>query len=93
MTTTTLLSEQPIPFSEVPSLLPRRNGKKVHYMTVHRWAKRGARGRVLESTLIGGVRYTSLAALNRFFGCDAQDPGDLRREDVIHRLAQQKPAA
>jgi len=51
---------------EASSYLPRRRGKKVHYSTVFRWATKGARGQLLESTLIGGVRYTTLEALRRF---------------------------
>lgn len=60
-------ASSPIALTDVPDLLPRRRGKKVHHSTVYRWATKGARGRVLESQLIGGVRYTSIAALNRFF--------------------------
>lgn len=59
-------SEQRILLSEVPDLLPKRNGKKVHYSTVYRWANKGTRGRKLESHLIGGIRYTTLEALERF---------------------------
>jgi len=55
-----------IPLTEVPNLLPRRRGKKTHYSTVYRWATKGARGRVLESKLVGGIRYTSQEALQRF---------------------------
>jgi hypothetical protein len=58
--------EQLISLKEVPKHLPRRNGKRTHYSTVFRWATRGARGRKLESVLLGGVRYTSLEALGRF---------------------------
>ncbi len=61
-----LRNETVIALSEVPNHLPKRNGKKTHYATVYRWALKGARGRILESTLIGGVRYTSLEALQRF---------------------------
>lgn len=50
----------------VPDHLPKRNGKKTHYATVFRWAQKGARGRILESTLIGGVRFTTVEALHRF---------------------------
>ena len=59
-------NEQAIPLSEVPNHLPRRRGKKVHYSTVYRWVTKGSRGRVLESVQVGGVRYTSIEALDRF---------------------------
>ena len=58
--------EQPIPLSDVPNHIPKRHGKKVHYSTVYRWATKGARGRVLETALCGGVRYTSREAIGRF---------------------------
>lgn len=62
-----LQTESPVQLSDVPKLLPKRNGKKVHYSTVYRWVTKGTRGRILESMLVGGVRYTTIAALNRFF--------------------------
>ncbi len=33
--------ETPLVFSDVPKRLPKRNGKKVHYSTVYRWATKG----------------------------------------------------
>ena len=54
--------------AEVPNYLPQRHGKKAHYSTIFRWVTKGARGRVLESTLVGGVRYTTQEALGRFLG-------------------------
>lgn len=61
-----LARENPLTFSEVSKWLPKRNGKKVHYSTVYRWATKGVRGRVLETIRVGGVRYTSVQALERF---------------------------
>lgn len=61
-----LNSDTPIALSEVPQHLPKRNGKKVHYSTVYRWATKGARGRILETQLVGGIRYTTISALHRF---------------------------
>ena len=58
--------EQLISLKEAPKHLPKRNGKRTHYSTVFRWATKGARGRKLESVLIGGMRYTSVEALSRF---------------------------
>ena len=37
-----------------------------HYSTRHRWSTRGLRGVVLETVVIGGVRYTSRQARRRF---------------------------
>ena len=70
-------TEQLIALREVPLHLPRRRGKKVHYSTIFRWATKGAHGRILESKLIGGVRYTTRAALHRFLQGDAR-PSDQR---------------
>jgi len=58
--------EQAITLAEVPQHVPKRRGKKVHYSTVYRWATKGARGRLLESVLIGGLRYTTVEAVGRF---------------------------
>ncbi len=61
-----LQTEQVIAISEVPRHLPRNGGKQTHYQTVFRWVTKGANGRLLASVKIGGRRYTSLEALNRF---------------------------
>ena len=65
--------------------LPRRNGKKVHYATVYRWATKGARGRVLETTMGGGVRNTTMEAIARFTKLDPD--GGVNSEDA-KRLAE-----
>lgn len=62
-----LLQESLIPISEVPAHAPTRRGRKLHNSTVYRWTTKGVRGHVLQSTMIGGVRYTSHEALQRFF--------------------------
>ncbi|GJM20470.1 MAG: hypothetical protein DHS20C15_03850 [Planctomycetota bacterium] len=51
---------------EVPDLLPRRRGRKVHLSTVYRWTDRGVGGTKLETLKVGGVAYTSQEALARF---------------------------
>lgn len=58
--------EQSITLSQVPIHVPRRGGKKVHSSTVYRWVTKGARGRVLESVMVGGIRYTTIEAVRRF---------------------------
>lgn len=58
--------EQPITLAEVPKYVPKRGGKKVHSSTVYRWVTKGARGRVLESVMVGGIRYTTIEAVGRF---------------------------
>lgn len=54
--------ESLLTFSEAAASLPG----KPNVSTIHRWRLRGCRGIKLESTLIGGVRYTSHEALQRF---------------------------
>lgn len=61
-----LQKEVSITLREALELLPRRHGKKIHYATIHRWATKGAGGRVLETWRLGGLIFTSAAALNRF---------------------------
>ena len=58
--------EQSITLSQVPIHVPKRGGKKVHSSTIYRWATKGARGRVLESVMVGGIRYTTVEAVRRF---------------------------
>lgn len=84
-----LQNETLVSFNEVPQHLPKRGGKKVHYSTVYRWATKGARGRLLESAIIGGLRYTTLEALQRFTqGKSATAHGDRYRSAVEHALSQ-----
>lgn len=64
----TVEKSKQFPISEVPSKLPRKNGKRVHPSTVYRWCLKGVRGSRLESWMIGGVRYTSDLALSKFLG-------------------------
>lgn len=55
-----LVSEQRISFND----LARR--EDVHPSTVWRWALRGCQGHVLESFSVGGRRYTTLPAYERW---------------------------
>ena len=49
-------------FSQAAKVLPGRP----HLSTLHRWRLRGIRGVKLETVLIGGRRFTSCEALERF---------------------------
>lgn len=55
-------AERMIPFTEAPEHIPGRPS----LATVHRWRLRGARGARLESVLVGGKRFTSAEAIQRF---------------------------
>lgn len=62
-----LKHEHLIELRSVPRHLPKRpSGKRVHISAVYRWISRGVRGITLESIVIGGTRYTSIEALERF---------------------------
>ncbi|MFH1921697.1 MAG: DUF1580 domain-containing protein [Planctomycetota bacterium] len=56
-------TESLAPLHEAPHEIPGRP----HISTVVRWRLRGVRGVKLETTLIGGRRYTSREALDRLF--------------------------
>ena len=52
---------------EAASLPRRRGGKRVNVATLYRWTTHGCRGERLEHIQIGGTRFTSQEALQRFF--------------------------
>lgn len=53
--------------TEASKILPKQKGKKLNVSTVYRWMQTGLRGHRLEFICIGGTRFTSHEALNRFF--------------------------
>jgi hypothetical protein len=56
------------PLNRVGDRLPLgRNGKPISGVTAWRWAKQGLAGVKLETIRIGSCRFTSIAALTRFF--------------------------
>lgn len=60
--------ENLIPLLDVPGHLPKgRNGIATNPATVFRWVKHGRNGVKLETLSIGGRRFTSTEALQRFF--------------------------
>jgi hypothetical protein len=59
--------EHLIPIGRVPDLEQLwPEGKSPHPETVARWARKGCRGVRLETVLLGGRRYSSVEAVNRF---------------------------
>jgi len=81
-----LNNEQLIPIADVPSYLPRRRGKRTHYQTVYRWAMKGTKRAQLATIKVGGIRYTSLEALNRF----AAAYGTVVQSDSYHDAVEQE---
>ena len=55
-------SETLIPLTEAARSLP----VPCHVSTLHRWHLRGVRGIKLETTVVGGRRFTTVEALKRF---------------------------
>ena len=70
-------------------------GKKVHASTVYRWWARGLRGVHLETIRCGGVRCTSVEALQRFFAHldGAEPPPRESRRSAIRAAARECDAA
>jgi hypothetical protein len=60
-----IYTESLLPFSDA-TVLPGHT-RNISLSTLHRWRLRGVRGVKLQSCLIGGRRYTSREALERFF--------------------------
>ena len=56
------VNENPIPLGEAARQAPGQP----HISTLRRWHRRGIRGVRLETCLVGGKRFTSKEALNRF---------------------------
>ena len=60
--------EELFSFTEAAKLMPqRRRGRKLAASTLWRWSKKGLRGVHLDSLVVGGQRYTTKTALQRFF--------------------------
>lgn len=87
------LQDDLIPLSEVPGILPRRRGRRLHLSSIYRWAQHGVRGVRLEVVRVGGVAYTSRQALDDFVqslsepaaegSAAAPRPSDERRADAL----------
>jgi hypothetical protein len=60
------LSESLLTLSAAARELPGPSGRGLHVSTLWRWAQRGVKGTRLETVMIGGIRYTSREALERF---------------------------
>lgn len=82
--------ERLIPVARIPH--PGSPGKFIHVTTAWRWFTNGIKGVKLETTLVGGRRYTSDQALMRFRErLDARDRGD--DPTTIVRTERQRLAA
>jgi len=55
-------AEELVSFEDAAAYLP----SQPHRATVWRWSQRGVRGVTLESVMVGGRRFTSIEAVDRF---------------------------
>lgn len=81
-----ILTEKPIPIGEAPKHIPGRP----HAATVWRWYQHGVRGVKLETYLVGGKRFTSAGAIQRFIrqSTEAQDGPAINRAPSRQRQKQ-----
>lgn len=61
-----VFEEDLVTLRQAAKLVPSNHGKSIHISTIHRWISRGVGGVRLESVAIGGRRYTSINAVERF---------------------------
>lgn len=59
-------NESLFPFPKLPAKAEMLTGDRIHRATAERWRMRGCRGVTIETILIGGKRYCSDEALQRF---------------------------
>jgi hypothetical protein len=89
--------EDLLPLNQAARVLPGRP----HISTLWRWHRRGIRGIRLETAVVGGTRYTSRQALQRFVdrttaAADGQTPPvsiDRSRERAVARADAELDAA
>lgn len=55
-----------VEISKMPTRLEKLIGKRLNISTIYRWMNKGIAGIRLETVLVGGQRYTSLAWVQRF---------------------------
>jgi hypothetical protein len=78
-----------LPLSDAPRhpLLKRgrRAGRPIHRATLERWRTRGVSGIVLETAKFGGIRVTTVQALERFFD-RLNTPGSTSESPTQHDI-------
>jgi hypothetical protein len=61
-----ILKERPIPIKDFAAEVPGRDGKPIHWITLGQWCRRGVRGIVLESVVVGNQRCVTRESYARF---------------------------
>jgi hypothetical protein len=76
-----LRDDTPLSLLDAAALLGTFTGKKPHVSTLWRWCLKGCKGVVLESICIGGKRFVTAAAIERFIEAStAARPGQTAEE-------------
>lgn len=81
--------EELVSFSTARGLVP---GKRPHLSALYRWAYKGVRGVKLDYVMIGGAKFTSREALQRFFECVTSAADQLSRP-LVSLFPKNNPAA
>ncbi|MDA0660988.1 MAG: DUF1580 domain-containing protein [Planctomycetota bacterium] len=82
-------SEQILSLKDAVRHIPGRP----HSSTIHRWANRGSRGKRLETIRVGGRRYISIEAIERFISAISERPCSVQQKDTSRTCAGKKAAA
>ena len=69
-----------------------RDGRRKSLATLHRWRLRGVNGVKLETCLIGGMRLTSLEAIDRFIAAQNRDEASPPAITLAQRRRQSESA-
>lgn len=80
-----------VSFSDARSAF--RDGRRKSLATLHRWRLHGVRGVRLETLLIGGIRYTSLEAIDRFIQAQNADVSPAAQVITVSKRRRQAEAA
>lgn len=81
-------NENLLPLTRVPRILPKQpGGTSVHVATIYRWISRGIRGTRLETIRIGGRRYTSVEAVDRFIRATSEQSCSVGSNECISQTA------
>jgi hypothetical protein len=81
-----LLNETPITLLRATALPQlRRNGRKPHLASLHRWCSRGCRGIPLESIVVGGARCVTSESVDRWIDALTRQANGQTPHEYIHQ--------
>lgn len=86
--------EDLMPLSTAARRIPgRKPGAGLNPSTLWRWAIRGVKGVKLETLIVGGTRYTSAQALQRFVNASTAVVDDVKPAVPVATVARRKQSA